>query len=76
MPTKEQYSIVKAQVESFKELGCRTRFEVQPLKDKYAPKIVIEYSWKSWRLCDEDWNIVSRQLAELYKNLNKRNRNG
>lgn len=66
MPKLNQYRTVKAQVESFKELGCLTVFDVQGYKEKFAPKIRIFTDTKFYRFSEPDWDIVSLQLAKLY----------
>ena len=66
MPKLNQYRVVKAQVESFKELGCLTVFDVQDHTQRYAPKIRIFTDTKFYRFSEPDWDIVSLQLAKLY----------
>jgi len=66
MPKLNQYLIVKAQVESFRELGCATRLQVQGFYDHFAPKIQIITGRRQYRFSDANWDIVSSQLAKLY----------
>lgn len=66
MPKLNQYLTVKAQVESFKELGCLTLFEIQGFNQGFAPKIRVVTDTKFYRFSEPDWNIVSLQLAKLY----------
>jgi hypothetical protein len=75
MPTATQYEIVKHQCRSFDEAGYPTVFKIQPLTNGAAPAIKVEGYFKQWRFCDPDWNVVSRQLAELYKNVTKKRTN-
>ena len=71
MPTATQYEIVKQQCKAFENAGYPTKFQMQPLAQNAAPKIVIEGYFKQWHFCDPDWEVVSRQLAELYKNVKR-----
>lgn len=71
MPTATQYEIVKQQCMSFEAIGYSTIFKMQSMARQAAPKIVIEGYLKQWRFCDPDWDVVSKQLAELYKNVKK-----
>lgn len=71
MPTSNQYEIVKQQCKSFEVAGYPTVFRMQPILKGAAPAIRIEGYFKQWHFCDPDWNVVSRQLAELYKNVTK-----
>lgn len=66
MPKLNQYLTVKAQVESFKELGFICQFDIQDYKHKFAPKIRLIGECKMYRFSDENWDIVSSQLAKLY----------
>lgn len=69
MPTHIQYQIVKQQTLAFNELGCVTRFDMQSYECSAAPLVVIAHPKKSWRFSDPDWDVVSRQLATLYRNI-------
>lgn len=69
MPTSTQYEVVKQQCLAFSAIGYPTRFEMQPHAKDAAPKILVDGLRKSWRFCDPDWDVVSKQLAELYKNV-------
>jgi hypothetical protein len=69
MPTSTQYEIVKSQVESFKPLGWFGGLEIQSMSNEAAPKILLYNTKKSYRFCDPDWDIVSKQLSTLYMNL-------
>ena len=71
MPTSTQYEVVKQQCKSFDAMGYPTKFQIQGLAQGAAPAIKIEGYSKQWHFCDPDWDIVSRQLAELYKNVKK-----
>jgi hypothetical protein len=71
MPTSTQYEIVKQQCRAFEQAGYPASFRMQPLQNGAAPAIKIEGYFKQWHFCDPDWNVVSRQLAELYKNVTK-----
>lgn len=75
MPTATQYEIVKQQCKSFQALGMSVSFDMQPRAQDAAPKILIDNFIKQWRFCDPDWDVVSRQLAELYKNVKKNRKN-
>ena len=71
MPTAIQYEIVKQQCLSFDAAGYPTIFRMQPMSKNAAPAIKIESYFKQWHFCDPDWDIVSKQLACLYKFLTK-----
>jgi len=73
MPTATQYEIVKQQCKSFEPLGCIVKFEMQPLLQKAAPKILIVNDVKSYRFCDPDWDVVSKQLNTLYFKIRSNN---
>lgn len=75
MPTSTQYEIVKQQCKSFEALGFPANFRMQPMLQGAAPAIRIEGYFKQWNFCDPDWDVVSRQLAELYKNVTKNGKN-
>lgn len=75
VPSQKQYETVKQQVKSFEALGYFTHFEMQSYVNKAAPKIVISKDEKSWRFSDIDWDVVIRQLAELYKNRKENEKN-
>ena len=65
MPTLNQYETIKQQVLSFTPLGCLVKFEME--HDYHpAPRVLIIHENKSYRFCDPDWDIVSRQLNKLY----------
>ncbi len=66
MPKFITYLVVKQQVESFKELGFKTVFEVQGHCEMYAPKIRLNKGAKEYRFSDPDWNTVVSQLSKLY----------
>jgi hypothetical protein len=67
MPKLTQYRIVKLQVESFKQLGFETEFNVQGYYHHFAPKIRLIKDTKEYRFSDVNWVTVSLQLARLYK---------
>lgn len=69
MPTATQYEIVKQQCGAFDDAGHPASFRIQPMQQGAAPAIKIEGYFKQWHFCDPDWNVVSQQLAELYKNI-------
>lgn len=69
MPTHKQYEKVKKQISTFKELGMNTLFEMQPMAQDAAPKIIID---GYYRLSDPNWDIVSKQLTQLYKTLKRK----
>jgi hypothetical protein len=67
MPTSLEYEIVKQQCNSFKDRGWIVKFDMGMEAEGAIPKIKIWKSAnKSWRFCDPDWSVVSRQLAKLY----------
>ncbi len=72
MPSQLQFEIVKQQCNSFQNLGYYVFFDMQPAAQGAAPKIEIKSATTSWRFCDPDWDVVSQQLTELYKNVKKR----
>lgn len=77
MPTATQYETVKQQVKSFEELGYLGELEILPKNRDCAPKIMLaKYEWcqknKIYHFSDPDWNVVIKQLAELYKTLKTR----
>lgn len=69
MPKITQYRIVKAQVESFKELGCVAAFDIQGYNRRFAAKIRIITDTKSYQFSEANWDLVSSKLAKLYKKL-------
>jgi len=71
MPKLLQYKIVKAQVESFLVRGFLSVFHVQGFEQKFAASVLIynPETRKSYRFSDEDWNVVSMQIAQLYSKL-------
>ena len=75
MPTATQYEVVKQQCKSFEEEGYPTTFRMQPMLQGAAPAIKVEGYFKQWNFCDPDWNVVSQQLAELYRNVKKNRAN-
>ncbi len=75
MPTSQQYEIVKQQCNAFESIGFPSVFSMQDRTQEAAPQIVIDGLNKSWRFCDPDWNVVSKQLSELYKNVKKNTKN-
>jgi len=75
MPTQTQYEVVKQQVNAFEAAGYPASFKMQGLAQGAAPAIKIEGYFKQWHFCDPDWEVVSRQLAELYKNVKANRKN-
>ena len=66
MPKFVTYLVVKQQVQSFKELGFKTVFEVQGYHELHAPKIRLSKGTKEYLFSDPDWNTVVSQLSKLY----------
>lgn len=66
MPRINEFYTVRAQVESFIELGFNVSLEMQGIDQRFAPKIRLSTDTKEYRFSDPDWNVVSLQLAKLY----------
>jgi len=72
MPMANQYETVKQQCNAFRERGYHVLFDMQDMAHDAAPKVLIVSHIKTWRFCDPDWDVVTRQLATLYMKLKQR----
>ena len=72
MPSKTQYDIVTQQCNAMTEMGYPTKIRMSTAVRNPHPIIVVDGFTKSWRFSDPDWDVVSRQLAQLYITLKKR----
>lgn len=72
MPTAIEYEVVKQQCNSFNFLGYPTELKIQDMTRKAAPAITILAKGKTYKFSDPDWNVVSMQLAKLYKTIKGR----
>ena len=71
MPTSIHYETAEQQTKSFEELGCTVIFSMQSSLKDAAPAIIINRRGKVWKFCDPDWDVVIRQMAQLYKFLKR-----
>jgi hypothetical protein len=69
MPKLLQYKLVKLQIESFRELGFNTEFEIMGYHDQFAAKIKIIKDKQEYFVSHKNWDIVSLQLCGLYLEL-------
>jgi hypothetical protein len=67
MPTSRQYETAKQQANSFRALNYTVTFEMQSMANGAAPKIIITKGIKTWKFSEPDWDVVIKQLAQLYK---------
>lgn len=65
MPTLNQWETVKAQCSGFNELGFIVKCELN-----YAGSAIrISKGLKTWKFSEPDWEVVIKQLAQLWKTL-------
>lgn len=74
MPTNNQWETVKAQCAGFNEIGFVVKCDMQGQKEDAAPAIRIAKGLKSWHFSDLDWDVVIKQLAQLWKVVNAKER--
>lgn len=70
MPTSEQWETVKQQCASFSERGYIVKCDMQSKEKGAAPLVRIAKGLKVWQFSDPDWDIVIKQLAQLWKIMN------
>lgn len=67
MPTLNEWETVKAQCAAFNELGYVVKCDIQPMTENAAPAVRIARGMKTWQFADPDWNVVIKQLAQLWR---------
>lgn len=67
MPSAGEYYVLRAQVESFVALGFQTEFIIKILHLRYCAQIRLRKDTKEYRFFESDWDVISAQLATLYK---------
>jgi hypothetical protein len=74
MVSENLYLLVKSQCQKFRSLGYHVDFQMSTLPNDPSPVITIQSFTpkKIWKFNDPDWGVVSKQLNELYKNINKK----
>lgn len=67
MTNQYLYETVKQQVLSFLSFeNTLVKFSVSGMFCDDHAIILIVHGYRSYRFCDPDWNVVSRQLNKLY----------
>ena len=69
MLSLDQHELARQQCNAFEERGCIVDFAIRSTGREPEPMImIITLDNKSYHFCDPDWEVVNRQLTQLYRN--------
>lgn len=63
------HQTIKQQCLSFQELDYEVSYTLRRPVNHLEPKVTIGRNGKEWHFADPDWDIVVRQIAQLYKTI-------